>query len=39
MATITLIDWQTMLMKYGTMDKEVIKAKLDVIKQEPKQLL
>ncbi len=37
MATIVVIDWQTMLLKYGTMDKEDIKAKLDVIKQEPKQ--
>jgi hypothetical protein len=35
------IDWQTMkatmLLKYGTIDKEEIKAKLDLIKQEPKQ--
>ncbi len=37
MVAIDFIDWQTMLLKYGTMDKEEIKAKLDVIKQEPKQ--
>ncbi len=34
-------DWQTMevamLLKYGTIDKEEVKAKLDLIKQEPKQ--
>jgi hypothetical protein len=27
----------TMLLKYGTNDKEEIKAKLDLIKQGPKQ--
>jgi hypothetical protein len=27
----------TMLLKYGTIDKEEVKAKLDLIKQEPKQ--
>ncbi len=37
MVATAVIDWQTMLLKYGTMDKEDIKAKLDVIKQEPKQ--
>jgi hypothetical protein len=37
MAIIALLDWQTTLLKYGTVDKEEIKAKLDVIKQEPKQ--
>jgi hypothetical protein len=37
MVAITFIDWQTMLLKYGTLDKEEIKTKLDVIKQEPKQ--
>jgi hypothetical protein len=37
MATIAFIDWQTMLLKYGIVDKKDIKAKLDVIKQEPKQ--
>jgi hypothetical protein len=37
----TLVDWSVMkvamLLKYGTMDKEEIWAKLDQIKQEPKQ--
>jgi hypothetical protein len=27
----------TMLLKYGTVDKEKMRAKLDSIKQEPKQ--
>jgi hypothetical protein len=38
---ITLADWQVvkanMLLKYGTIDKEEIRGKLDVIKQDPKQ--
>jgi hypothetical protein len=37
MAAITFTDWQTMLLKYGTVNKKEIKAKLYVIKQEPRQ--
>jgi hypothetical protein len=37
----TLMDWQAlkaaMLLKYGTIDKKEVRAKLDLIKQEPKQ--
>ncbi len=37
----TLGDWPTMkiamLLKYGIVDKEEVRAKLDQIKQEPKQ--
>jgi ATP-dependent exoDNAse (exonuclease V) beta subunit len=37
----TLADWPTMkvamLLKYGIVDKEEVRAKLDQIKQEPKQ--
>jgi intergrase/recombinase len=37
MAAIAFINWQTMLLKYGIVDKEEIKAMLDVIKQKPKE--
>jgi hypothetical protein len=39
--TVARTDWwtmeATMLLKYGTIDKEEVRAKLDLIKQEPKQ--
>ncbi len=38
--TVIPMDWQAMkvamMLKYGTIDKEEIKDKLDFIKQEPK---